>query len=189
MSTVCHSLQHSLLPRTEQLPCFFLSFSFFIWFEISDFKEALLTTHSLVPGLPGSLLMVDSPIPTHSSEGLAGALGFSLLPPDPYSSLEDLCPQTDLSQESPGGLVGPPDSHLFIRVSQVLGETISVCTVSVELWITPLFPVTCTGSPVLTLMAPVTAPATISWIGMDWPLFNSVGREVQAGARRRRRQV
>lgn len=83
---------------------------------------SLLTTHSLVPGPLGSLLMVDLPIPTCSSERLhwrpqAGwSLGLFSPPTDPYSSLEDLSWQTDLGQESPAGLVGP--GHL-IRVSQV----------------------------------------------------------------------
>lgn len=54
-----------------------------------------------------------------------------------------------------------------------------VCTVSVELQVTPLSPVTCSGSLVLALMAPVVAPATISgsgWTGHGSALWEERSR-------------
>ena len=52
----------------------------------------------------------------------------------------------------------------------------SVCTVSVEFWVTPLLLVSFPSSPGLILMAPIMASATISWIWMGWLRVTSVGR-------------
>lgn len=182
------------LPVASRLAATTLLFLFLaLKVEIPDLTRALPTARCLFPRPLGSCssLLIPHPSPPRAMASLEASswqepralLSCPPCSPPARAGVWGTTPTERTAQ--PAWLMCPGSSYLVsTRVSQVLGDTLRVCTARAELRVATPPPVTFPSSPLVPmLMAPIMAAATVSWMWMGSLRLTSVGTEVQAGVR------